>query len=131
MGSNGGCQVNQTDSTYPICPHCQREFVPGTYWQGSNVCKAGYLMTVAEAHPGLSAWELGEMAGLKYADASRAMLKARNLDLVDYTKEDRDRGGVRYRFFAKAEWQERIQRWYAEVESLPAWGRPPRKQAPA
>ena len=89
-----------TQTHFPVCPHCQREFVPGTTWFQANFCRLAFLIPIIEQYPGETAWQLAQRSGLVYADASAALAKGRAYNLFLLESEQRDNGGVRYRYRA-------------------------------
>lgn len=100
---------------YPKCSHCGREFAPGQTWHGSNFCRAAHLLPIIAANPGISTWELSQKAGMPYADTNRAVLKARDWNVLDFVAEERPQGGQRYRYTAKDGWQAVVDEWKARA----------------
>lgn len=88
----------ETRGKFPNCPHCSRQFTPGSYWTGANYCRGIYLLNWIHQHPGLSAWELSQLAHIPYTDTTRALLKLRDWGLLVHTVEDRQGGGQRFRY---------------------------------
>lgn len=95
-----------TVKTYPRCPRCNRMLQPGTHWFTINLCRLLILLEAVESEPDLSTAELAMRTGMSYADASKAMTFARSHDLVTLEPEDREQGGVRYRYRALPSWRE-------------------------
>ena len=96
---------------YPACSYCGREFRPGDSWNGSNYCKAAYLLPLIESNPGVSSWELAQLAGMGFPETTRAVQKARDWGLVEFEAEDRTNGGQRYRYTVKPEWKTAVDAW--------------------
>ena len=94
--------------TMASCPSCRRRFIPGTHWKGSNYCRAMLLLEALPDHPGMSAAELGQACSISYGDAAKGMLKLRQLDAVRYESEERDTGGVRYRFYPQDDHEQQL-----------------------
>jgi len=92
-----------------VCSHCDREMQPGRHWYGANFCRAWYLMPWIEANPGHSAWEISQETGLSYGDANKALMKTRDMALVNVTEEERPQGGFRYRYVTVVDWRERLE----------------------
>lgn len=85
---------------YPSCPSCGRRCEPGVSWPGANLCRGLILLRVIGDHPGLSGWELSQRCGMPYADATRALLKLRDYEVVSTQSEPRADGtGIRYRYW--------------------------------
>jgi hypothetical protein len=98
----------------PRCSRCNKAFQLGATWHGANYCRAAFLLAVIAANPGLSTWELSQVSGIAYQDASRALLRAREAGAVDLTVEEREQGGTRYRYVVSVEWEDVIARWDAQ-----------------
>jgi len=81
------------------CPNCKREFVRGITWKGSNYCRGLFLMDQGKNSPGLSGWELSELTGLPYRDTVRGLERARDYDAIEARAEDKENGGIRYRYW--------------------------------
>ena len=56
-------------------------------------------MGFIEDSPGISAWELSELTGMSYQNASRGLTKLRDHQVVEFRSEERDNGGIRYRHY--------------------------------
>lgn len=81
----------------PRCPDCGRKFQGS--WPSANYCRASFLLPYIAENPGLSTWELAQQTGMAYADVSRALLKARDWNALEWDEESRENGdGVRYRY---------------------------------
>lgn len=96
---------------YPKCPHCDLEFRPGIFWNQANYCRGRFLLPVIEANPGLSTWELHQKSGMPYALVSKGIAKLRDWELVVFESEDRDQGGIRYRYIVEPQWRETVRAW--------------------
>jgi hypothetical protein len=94
---------------WPICPHCEREMQPGRHWYGANWCRAWLLLPWIEANPGHSTWEICQGTGLSYGDASKALMRTRDMALVNVTPEERAQGGFRYRYSSAPDWRDRLE----------------------
>jgi transcription initiation factor IIE alpha subunit len=90
-----------TTKTKPKCPSCGQVFRPGHHWHGANYCRALLLLDTLVDHSGMSAAELAKQCGMPFGDAQKGMTKLRDHDAVDFWCEERDQGGIRYRFRAK------------------------------
>jgi hypothetical protein len=84
---------------YPVCPGCKRSCTPLATWVGANYCRGRILLPVIARQPGLSGWELAEASGLCYGDATKALAKLREYELVITKAEPRPQGGFRYRYW--------------------------------
>lgn len=80
------------------------------------MCRLAYLYPLVAENPGLSVWELSELAQMDYQDASHAMAKGRRLDLFKWDSEEREQGGVRYRYFVLDDGEERLKHGIEEIE---------------
>jgi hypothetical protein len=89
----------ETRRAPPVCPSCGRTFAPGSTWAGANYCRGLILLRFIDDRPGLSGWELSKASGVPYTDATRGLSKLREYDLVRTVEEEREAGGVRYRYF--------------------------------
>ena len=94
--------------TIASCPSCGKRFLKGYSWAGANYCRALLLLEALPDHPGMSTAELGEACGISYGDAAKGMLRLRELDAVRYESEERDTGGVRYRFYPRADHEQQL-----------------------
>ena len=90
--------IQQPRLTRPTCPSCGRIFKPGSSWAGSNYCRGLFLLGFINDNPGLSGWELSEVSGLPYGDATRGLTKLREYDAVATEKEDIEGDRFRYRY---------------------------------
>ncbi len=89
-------------TTFPVCPSCERTFAPGIWWDGANYCRGVFLLGAIYDNPGLSAWELSERTGMPYRNVTSGLQKLRqwsSVDIVQAESEERDSGGIRYRYF--------------------------------
>ena len=93
------------------CAYCGRVFGPGANWHGLNYCRAAYLLPIIAEHPGLSAWELATVSKMGYAEVTKGLVKARAWEVVTVEPEERDAGGIRYRYEVASGWQETIEEW--------------------
>ncbi|KKK66157.1 hypothetical protein LCGC14_2966910 [marine sediment metagenome] len=100
-----------TQKTYPQCAYCKREFQPGTTWSGANYCRAAHLLAYLEEYPGSTTWEMAKATGMPYAAAQKAVLKARDWDLVAHVAEERGAGGERFRYTVVEGYQAVIAGW--------------------
>jgi hypothetical protein len=82
----------------PACPSCGRRFEAGLTWPGANFCRGFTLLPFIEENPGLSGWELSQLAGMDYSDASRGLARLREYSAVATEAEEREAGGIRYRY---------------------------------
>ena len=83
---------------YPKCDHCGKRFTPGSSWKGANHCRFAYLLPFITAHPGLSSAELAELSHIPYFLVKNALQMARDAGLVEAVAEEREIGGMRYRY---------------------------------
>ena len=90
--------VQQNVKVYPQCPHCNRTFTPGKTWLNANFCRATFLTAFLKDNPNLTTWELSQKTEMLYSDAVKGMAKAREWGLVICTAEERNGGGIRYRY---------------------------------
>ena len=97
--------------TYPVCEFCHRSFGPSESWPGSNFCRAAFLLKFISVNPGLSAWEISKGSGMPYAGVSRGLTKAREWELLECTTEERDQGGIRYRYTVTPGWASIMETW--------------------
>lgn len=51
-----------------------------------------------DATPGLSAWELSQVCGLEYSGVQKGLIRLREYSAVRFEAENREAGGVRYRY---------------------------------
>jgi predicted transcriptional regulator len=79
------------------CPTCGRVFKTDTTVSRLLECIADF--------PGLSGWELSQLTGLDYREASRGLRKARAWGAVEWEEEARESGGVRFRYRVAADWE--------------------------
>jgi hypothetical protein len=84
----------------PACPSCGRLCDPGATWKGVNYCRGFALLSFIEQNPGLSAWELSQLAGMAYPHTSSALAKLHERKVVDTEAEERAEGGFRYRYWS-------------------------------
>lgn len=105
--------------TEPKCPSCGRVFELGVFWQGANFCRGLFLLGMVGDTPGLSAWELSDLAGMSMQDAQRGLTKLRSWGVVDYTAEDRGDGeSFRYRFSPLPDHEEQYARFLAQTQRV-------------
>lgn len=97
--------------TYPVCGYCNRSFGPAESWHGSNYCRAVFLLEFIGEHPGLSAWEIAKASGMPYAGVTRGLEKAREWELLECVTEEREQGGIRYRYTVVPSWAETVSIW--------------------
>lgn len=97
------------------CSYCGKAFGPGKNWHGANFCRAAFLLPHIEANPGKTTWELHQISGLPYADATKGLEKAREWDVVEFDAEDRESGGQRYRYRVAPGYQIKVQEWLARA----------------
>jgi hypothetical protein len=83
----------------PNCPSCGRVCDPAATWKGANYCRGFALLPFIESNPGLSAWELSQVSGMSYQDATRGLAKLREYEAVLAEPEDRGDGSYRYRYW--------------------------------
>jgi hypothetical protein len=83
----------------PRCPSCGRICTPGATWAGANYCRGLALLRHIEDKPGLSGWELSQVSGMPYAEATRGLEKLRERGVVATKAEDRAEVGFRYRYW--------------------------------
>jgi hypothetical protein len=81
------------------CPSCGRACELGATWKGANYCRGLVLLQVINDNPGLSAWELSQISGVPYTDATRGLAKLREFKVVSTESEERLEGGIRYRYY--------------------------------
>ena len=103
--------VFMVTKVYPACTFCGGSFGPADSWHGSNFCRAAFLLEFIEEHPGLSAWEIAQQSDMPYAGVTRGLAKAREWELLDCAPEDREQGGIRYRYTVVHGWSATIQTW--------------------
>jgi len=101
-----------------VCPSCGRGFQPGVSWQGSNWCKARYVVDWVKASPGSSGYELSKASGFPYADVVKALEKARLLNLMRTETETREAGGFRYRYWPHDDHDERVAAFDVQLRGL-------------
>ncbi len=65
-----------------------------------NFRRAAAALEVIRQNPGKTAWELASISGTVYADISKGLQKGRENGLFRVESEDRNQGGVRYRYWA-------------------------------
>ncbi len=85
----------------PSCPSCEQS-LDADGIQGVNYCRALFLLPFIEAAPGLTGWELSQRSGLSYGATVRGTQRLRDRDAVVAEAEDRDQGGIRFRYFPAA-----------------------------
>ena len=84
---------------FPVCPSCGERFAPGQWWTGANYCRGLFLLSAIGGNPGSSAWELSQATSMPYRDVTKGLQKLREWALVGLVAEERDQGGIRYRYF--------------------------------
>ena len=82
-----------------------RDGSPRAWWladeyKGINYRRAVKAYDIVRANPGKTAWELASLSGIIYADMSKGLQKGREHGLFRFESEDRNQGGVRYRYWA-------------------------------
>ncbi len=81
-----------------VCPACGNILADPRSMYCINECRGLYLWETIVEHPGLSAWELHMLTGMSYKDVSSGLEKARALGWVKGVSEEREQGGIRYRY---------------------------------
>ncbi len=81
-----------------VCEICGRQFQPGTYQ--ANICRAFRALALVALYPGLTAWGLAQKSEIVYAEISEGLTKARANSWVGLREEQREQGGIRYRYFS-------------------------------
>lgn len=71
----------------PFCPSCDRPCKRGATWHGANYCRGLALLRYIEDQPGLSGWELAQLSGIPYSDATRGLAKLREFEVVEVAQE--------------------------------------------
>lgn len=99
----------------PKCSYCGRSFGPGTQWSGSNYCRAAFLLPHVAENPGQTTWDYSQISGLPYAEAVKGLEKAREWQVVEYQAEEKQAGGIRYRYTVKPTYETTIQEWLARA----------------
>lgn len=124
-GGVGDATGNRSGIRVPQCSDCGRRFEPGTYWSGSNYCKASFLLRYIVANPGRSTWEISQAVGMAYGEVSRALLKAREYGALEWDAEAREGAeGFRFRYRVAPGWQQIIEdRLHCLSRREPAWTR--------
>jgi hypothetical protein len=84
---------------HPRCPSCARAFTPGSTWKAANYCRGLLLLQFIDERPGLTGWQLSQQSGIPYTDATRGLAKLREYHLVRTEDEEREAGGVRFRYY--------------------------------
>ena len=82
---------------YRECQVCGRAIVPGIFQV--NFCRAFMALDFVALHPGLTTWELAKKTGVSYGEMMEGLNKARLHDWVFAVQEEREQGGIRYRYF--------------------------------
>jgi hypothetical protein len=106
----------------PRCPSCGRTSEEAATWAGANYCRGLALLRFIEDQPGLSGWELAQVSGMPYPEATRGLEKLRGKGAVAAQAEERADVGFRCRYYpagdpaARARFVEAVRR----VESLNA-----------
>ena len=114
-----GKDKNVTVKTDPKCPSCGKLFTAGTFWQGANFCRGLFLLSMIADRPGLSAWELSDLAGMSMQDAQRGLTKLRSWDVVEYAPEPRSDGdSFRYRFTPLPDHEDQYARFLAATQRV-------------
>lgn len=93
------------------CPVCNRDLYVDQYWAGINACRGLALLPWVETHPNMTAWELSKLSGMAYSQVSKGMAKLRDMEAVNYESEDREVGGIRYRYSPSEDHKERKSRF--------------------
>lgn len=100
-------------SKYPQCNVCHKTFAPGATWKSANFCRAAYLLEYIAEHPGLTAWELHLQTNIGYRYVGKGLMKARDYNTLTWVEEEREQGGVRYRYSVTPQWAAVVADWYA------------------
>ena len=83
-----------------VCPSCGHLIgLEGDGDHGVNYCRGLFLLPFIAANPGLSGWELAQLSGLPYASAVRGTQKLRDGQAALVEPEERDQGGIRFRYY--------------------------------
>jgi hypothetical protein len=98
MNHSSSIIAQNVSNISPSCPRCGRVCDPGVSWPGANYCRGRVLLPFIARQPGITTWGLAQASGLSYQDASRALLKLRDYQLVLTESELRPKGGFRYRY---------------------------------
>jgi len=88
------------------CGVCGRQISTGMFQ--ANYCRAFLALDLVGSYPGKTVWELAQASEIPYADLSTGLEKARSHQWVSAVAEDREQGGIRYRYFPLADqgWRE-------------------------
>jgi len=78
------------------CPECGRGLRMGMHQL--SYCAAFIVLQIVEARPGKTAWELAQMSGIPYSSVTKGLNRARAEAWVGIEAEDREQGGIRYRY---------------------------------
>ena len=68
-------------------------------YTGINYRRAALALSWVRQHPGKTAWELSNISGIVYAELSKGLQKGRENGLFRAVSEERNQGGVRYRYW--------------------------------
>jgi DNA-binding IclR family transcriptional regulator len=82
------------------CPSCRKDLDAAPFWVGANYCRGLYLLEVIASNPGMSGWELSQLTGMPNHNVTSGLTKLREWWVVDARAEERDQGGIRYRYFS-------------------------------
>jgi hypothetical protein len=89
------------------------------WWLAPGYANINYRRAVEalgwiRAYPGKSAWELSSISGIVYADMSKGLQKGREYGLFRVESEERDQGGIRYRYWASDSADAVLEDWAAK-----------------
>ena len=89
---------------------------PKAWWMNPqyrdiNSRRAVEALTWVRLHPGKTAWELASVSGIIYAEISKGLQKGREHGLFRVESEDRNQGGVRYRYWPSEEAESIVGVW--------------------
>ena len=79
-----------------------------------NYRRAVEALTWVRANPGKTAYELATISGIVYAELSKGLQKGRDYGLFRLESEDRNQGGVRYRYYPSDTADEMVATWEAQ-----------------
>jgi len=82
-------------------------------YAGINYRRAAAAVPWIRDNPGKTAWELAGLSGIVYAEMSKGLQKGREYGLFRLESEDRNQGGVRYRYFLADTAEETLGVWAA------------------
>ena len=92
------------------CPECSESL------EGSrpfiNLCRATFAAALVRDYPGETAWGLSIKTGEPYSTISKGLQKGREDDLFILESEEREKGGIRYRYWLADGAEERLREWH-------------------